>query len=123
MPASSVKWRCCASCRAPTLSPFATRARCGRASPTLRWSCSPGAIVYRALTGRPAFASPEPAKMIFDVMYRQPEAPGDHASIHPDVNRVLALALAKRPDDRFDRAIAFAQALRLALPGALPEEL
>jgi serine/threonine-protein kinase len=78
-----------------------------------------GAVAYRALTGRPAFAG-EMLQVLFDIAYKSPVCPSDILpSLPPDVDLVLALALAKRADDRFDGALEMAAALREASRGAL----
>lgn len=81
------------------------------------------AIVYRALTGRPAFAGDDYPKILHDIVYRQPTRPGEHVGLPDDVDLVLALALAKDPERRFriaaDFARAFADALDHRLDGGL----
>lgn len=82
-----------------------------------------GAVAYRALTGQPAFAGND-VQALFDVVYRQPTAPTTLVpSLPPDVDRAIALALAKRPEDRLDTPLAFAEALRAASRRELAREL
>ncbi len=81
------------------------------------------AISYRAFTGRPAFSGEEYPKIMFDIVYRQPTRPGDHAPLPPDVDLALAIGLAKKPDDRFATAAELARALDSALSDRLPESL
>src|SRR5688572_4426919 len=52
------------------------------------------AISYRALTGRPAFSGDEYPKIMFDIVYRQPTRPGEHAPLPVDVDLALAIGLA-----------------------------
>ena len=79
-----------------------------------------GSVLYRALTGQPAFPGKEAPRIMFDVAYRMPKRPSDHADgIPSDVDLVLALALAKNRDHRFDTAAAFAQAFAAAASAAL----
>ncbi|HEY5242344.1 MAG TPA: serine/threonine-protein kinase PknK, partial [Polyangiaceae bacterium] len=80
-------------------------------------------IAYRALTGRPAFAGSELPQILFDVCFAEPVRPGSLVALPDDVERVLALGLAKRSDDRLDSARGFAVALRSAFAGALSPPL
>jgi serine/threonine-protein kinase len=80
-------------------------------------------IAYRALTGRPAFAGSELPQILFDVCFAQPVQPGTLVMLPVDVERVLALGLAKRSDDRLDSARGFAAALRSAFAGSLSPPL
>jgi hypothetical protein len=54
-----------------------------------------GAIVYRALTGQPAFPSRNPAAAIFEALHHVPSAPGVHAPLPRGVDRAIGVALAK----------------------------
>ncbi|MGD8860454.1 MAG: serine/threonine-protein kinase [Myxococcales bacterium] len=77
-----------------------------------------GSVLYRALTGRPAFPGRETPRIMFDVAYAMPEQPSLQVPGLPhDLDLVLAVALAKSPEDRFDRAEDFVEALRAALHG------
>jgi hypothetical protein len=80
-------------------------------------------IAYRALTGRPAFAGNDLPQILFDVCFAQPMRPGAFAPLAADVERTLALGLAKEPEDRLDSALGFAAALRAAVTEALPDPL
>jgi serine/threonine-protein kinase len=80
-------------------------------------------IAYRALTGRPAFSGSELPQILFDVCFAQPVRPGALVTLPPDVERVLALGLAKRSDDRLDSARGFTAALRSALASSLSPPL
>ncbi len=80
-------------------------------------------IAYRALTGRPAFTGHDAATTLYNVVYAQPARPSELANIQPDVERVLALALAKDPVRRLSSASLFAAALRDAANGRLDERL
>lgn len=82
-----------------------------------------GAVLYRALTGRPAFSAATPALTMFVVHSRQPARPGDLVPLSADVEAVLALALAKERDDRFSSAAELAIAWDAARRGALPASL
>jgi serine/threonine protein kinase len=76
-------------------------------------------IAYRALTGRPAFIGGELPRVLFNVSYTQPARPGELASMPEDVERVLALGMAKRVEERMPSARSFADALSQAAVGNL----
>ena len=79
-----------------------------------------GSVLYRALTGQPAFAGKEAPRIMFDVAYRMPARPSEQVEGAPlDVDLVFALAMAKNREQRFDTAVAFAQAFEAAASGAL----
>jgi eukaryotic-like serine/threonine-protein kinase len=78
-----------------------------------------GAVAYRALTGELPFADDDPAIVLREVTTQMPFRPG----ISPAVDAVLAIALAKRPEDRFPSAAALAEAMAAAVAGRLPAEL
>jgi len=66
------------------------------------------AIAYRAVTGYPAFAGKDLAATLMQVLNRMPTRPSKLALVATDVDRVLALGLAKDPNDRIQTAIEFA---------------
>jgi serine/threonine-protein kinase len=82
-----------------------------------------GAIAYRALTGRPAFTGPDSLSTMYHVHYAQPLRPSSLVDLHPDVDLVFALALAKDRKQRFAAAPEFADALAEAANGALSDLL
>jgi serine/threonine-protein kinase len=83
-----------------------------------------GSVLYRALTGQPAFPGKEAPRIMFDVVYRMPKRPSDELrNAPPDVDLALAIALAKDREQRFESTIAFAQAFEAAAAGALASEL
>ena len=83
-----------------------------------------GVVVYRALTGRPAFTGADMPQAVFQVVYGMPPRPSELVSGLPrEVDDVLAVALAKRPEERFASASELAQALRAATEGRLESEL
>jgi serine/threonine-protein kinase len=70
-------------------------------------------VAYRALTGVPAFRGREQAWML-QVLYDMPRRPGDWTPLPEQLDAVLALGLAKSPDNRPDAlefAVLFEQAL------------
>ncbi len=82
------------------------------------------AIAYRSLTGHPPFAAKEIAETLYRVVNTRPVRPTLLApKLHPDVDLVLAIGLAREPADRWASAAEFADALRDALDGKLPQAL
>ncbi len=82
-----------------------------------------GILAYRALTGRPPFTAADALSTMYNVVHIQPVRPGQHVRLHPDVELVLAIALAKERQERFGSAADLAQALRRASRGKLDEKL
>jgi serine/threonine-protein kinase len=83
-----------------------------------------GAVLYRVTTGRPPFAGNDVPEAIFQVVFGMPERPSELAPGLPrDVDDVLAIALAKRAEDRFSGATELAQAFRAATEGRIGSEL
>ena len=82
-----------------------------------------GVIAYRSLTGRPAFEGESTAEILYKVVHTMPPRPAGVAPLPPDFDLVLAIAIAKAPDDRFDSAAEFAQALDAAARGRLDSTL
>jgi serine/threonine-protein kinase len=80
-------------------------------------------IAYRALTGRPAFTGEDFPRVLFNVAYAQPLRPGELVSLPEDVDLVLAIGLAKDAADRFESALALADALLAATRGELTGRL
>jgi serine/threonine-protein kinase len=81
-----------------------------------------GTVIYRAITGRPAFSGPDTPQVLFDVVYRSPARPSSLLTGLPqDVDLVLAIALAKDPEMRFATATELASALDAAARGLLPQ--
>jgi len=62
------------------------------------------AILYRAVTGHPAFTGKDVPTTLYDVVYRIPTQPSLLATLPFDVDRVLAIGLAKERGDRFATA-------------------
>ncbi len=79
-----------------------------------------GAVAYRALTGEPPFAAADTPQTLYQVVYRNPLRPSSLvAGLPPDIDLVLAIALAKDPADRFESALEMAKAMRLAMRSSL----
>jgi predicted Ser/Thr protein kinase len=81
-----------------------------------------GAIIYRALTGKPAFPARSAAGAVDELLHLDPPPPtGLVPGLNPDVDLVVALALAKDQRKRYGRAGELAADLRLAREGRLAE--
>ena len=78
-----------------------------------------GAVVYRCITGRAPFAGQDHAALLYAMVHDMAVRPGALAQIDRDVDRVLAIALAKRRGDRFATVRELAEALRGAYKGQL----
>jgi serine/threonine-protein kinase len=78
-------------------------------------------VAYTLLTGRPAFAAPTIPGIVHRVVYEQPPPPSRFvAELPPEVDRILARALAKDPDERYRSAEAFAEDAEDLLAGQPP---
>jgi serine/threonine-protein kinase len=73
-----------------------------------------GVVAYRALTGRPAFTGNDDMHTMYNIAHRMPVRPGRLVAIPEDVERALAIALAKEREDRYESAAKFASALLAA---------
>lgn len=73
-----------------------------------------GVVAYRTLTGRPAFTASDSVATLYNVVHVQPARPSELVRVTEDVDRVIALALAKAPERRFSSALMLATALREA---------
>ncbi|HEU0033976.1 MAG TPA: serine/threonine-protein kinase [Kofleriaceae bacterium] len=77
------------------------------------------AILYRAVTGHPAFSGKDVPTTLYEVVYRVPTQPSILANISADIDRVLAIGLAKDPRDRFSSAVELARWFATACDGQL----
>ena len=80
-------------------------------------------IAYRALAGRAPFIGELPAVLASVLTESAPPLSEFARGVHPDLDLVFAVALAKSPDDRFSEAPSFGQALRDAAAGRLSAHL
>ncbi len=80
------------------------------------------AILYRSVTGHPSFTGKDVPSMLYDVVYRVPTQPSILTTLPGDIDRVLAIGLAKDPRDRFATAAEFARWFDLAAEGELDPE-
>jgi tRNA A-37 threonylcarbamoyl transferase component Bud32 len=80
---------------------------------------SAGAVLYELLTGAKPFAGSIEA-VTYKICHENPRPPSELSTLElpPSIDGVVATALAKRPDERFQSARAFHSALRLALGDA-----
>jgi serine/threonine-protein kinase len=81
------------------------------------------AIAYRCLTGQPAFTARDVPTTLYRVVHAMPRRPSDVVDVNIDVERVLAIGLAKRASRRFDGATELADALVSAARGTLDPAL
>jgi len=78
-----------------------------------------GAVLYRCITGRAPFSGTDHAAMLYAMVHDMPIRPGAIAHLDRDVDRVLAVALAKRRNDRFGSVKELADVLESAFDGKL----
>jgi tRNA A-37 threonylcarbamoyl transferase component Bud32 len=78
-----------------------------------------GAVVYRALTGSPAFAGDHIVEVLYQVAHTMPARPSAMTDLRPEVDLVMAIALAKSPAERFETAEALRDALEAAARGEI----
>ena len=75
-------------------------------------------VVYETMAGQPPFRRDDDMALLWAHQYDQPPALSTVRPGVPDaVDGVLAKALSKSPDDRYDSCLAFAGALRIAARG------
>ncbi|MDT5326056.1 MAG: serine/threonine protein kinase, bacterial [Mycobacterium sp.] len=79
------------------------------------------ATAFHLLTGSPPFQHTNPAVVIGQHLNASPPAIGDHSPDLAALDPVLAKALAKKPDDRFERCADFARALEHRIGGDQPD--
>jgi len=83
-----------------------------------------GAVLFRALTGRALFSGSASSRILFQVAFIMPPCPSElKDDLSVDIDRVLALALAKSPLERFESAESMALAVSSAAKGSLSEAL
>jgi serine/threonine-protein kinase len=67
------------------------------------------AIIFRAVTGHPVFSGKDVPSTLYEVVYRVPTRPSALVDVPVDVDRVLAIGLAKDPRERFAFALELAR--------------
>ncbi|MBI2895570.1 MAG: serine/threonine protein kinase [Deltaproteobacteria bacterium] len=82
-----------------------------------------GCIAYRSLTGRPAFFASDVPEILHRVEHEMPARPSAVAPLPREVDWVLAIALAKRPEERFGSASALVDALTDACSAKIQPDL
>ncbi|MGZ6644612.1 MAG: protein kinase domain-containing protein, partial [Solirubrobacteraceae bacterium] len=76
-----------------------------------------GCLAFQALTGAPPFQGAPAARLFAHMNEPPPSACAARSELHPDVDAVLARALAKKPAERFQSAGDLGRALAAALAG------
>ncbi len=79
-----------------------------------------GAIAYRCLTGRSPFKGKDLAELVYQLVHQPPIRPSVLGKVSPQVEAVLAIAMAKDPRRRYPSAVSFAQAFAAARRGGSP---
>ena len=67
------------------------------------------AIIFRSITGHPVFTGKDVPSTLYEVVFRIPTQPSLLAQLPGDVDRVLAIGLAKDPRERFGFALELAR--------------
>ncbi|WP_035795490.1 serine/threonine-protein kinase [Kitasatospora mediocidica] len=75
-----------------------------------------GCVVHEALTGHPPFERDDDMALLWAHLHDPPSTLG----LAPGVAGVLARALAKAPEERYDTCVAFTSALRAQAGGPVP---
>jgi serine/threonine-protein kinase len=80
-----------------------------------------GAVLYEMLTGVPPFAGDSIDEILYQVINDKPEPPSQrNRSLPQAFDAIVARAMAKNPDDRYQTAAEFAAAVRPLAYGAKP---
>ena len=82
---------------------------------------SAGVLFYQLLTGKKPFEGTQWA-LAKKIIQDDPQWPSTLVDISPDIDRVVARALAKAPEHRYPTARKFADALKRVAQGKPPEE-
>lgn len=76
-----------------------------------------GILLYQMVTGRPPFQGNYPTIMRAHLYDPPPPPRSLRPDIHPDLERIILKALAKRPQDRFNNVAEMSDALKAVLRG------
>ncbi|MBS0336708.1 MAG: serine/threonine protein kinase [Proteobacteria bacterium] len=83
---------------------------------------SAGVVLYQFLTGQKPFQGGGVYTLARKILHEDPPAPSLLVqSISPEYDRVIAKALAKKPEDRYQTAKEFSEALNAVLKGRAPK--
>ncbi len=78
-----------------------------------------GVVLYEMVTGQAPFDSPSPLAILHDHVYATPPPPSDlNASLPQTLDEPILKALAKKPEERYQRAKEMVMALRTAMKAA-----
>lgn len=80
-------------------------------------------LLYRILTGRPAFSGPSIPAIMHLVTTTMPPSPSELAEISEDFDLFFAIGMAKDPSNRFSSAEEMHRAFRAIEKGTVGEEL
>jgi serine/threonine protein kinase/tetratricopeptide (TPR) repeat protein len=81
-----------------------------------------GAVLYEAITGRPAFPGESPTERMAAILACEP-APIEMPGVSPALKTAIGKALARKPPDRFPTAAAFLSEIRTLRSGASASQL
>jgi serine/threonine protein kinase len=82
-----------------------------------------GVVLYQMLTGQAPFRGTTPSATLHAVVYEPPPPPRQlNPGLPPAIEAVLLRALAKQPDQRFQRGVEMVAGLRTAMEGKRPPE-
>jgi serine/threonine-protein kinase len=82
-----------------------------------------GAVLYRCVTGRVLFVARDTPALLYAVVHTMPMRPSTIATVSPQQEEVLAVALAKDKAQRFTTADELATAFAAATSGTLDEAI
>jgi serine/threonine-protein kinase len=82
---------------------------------------SAGIVFYQFLTGKKPFEGTQ-WELAKKIIMEDPVWPSQIMQLPPEIDRVVARALAKEPEQRYQSARAFADALKRILAGKPPED-
>ncbi len=82
-----------------------------------------GAVIYRCATGRAPYAKRDTPALLYAVVHDMPLRPSAIAQVSPELEQVLAIALAKSPAERFQTASELVAAFAAASASSLPADL
>jgi serine/threonine protein kinase len=83
-----------------------------------------GVLVYEMLVGRLPYAGPTPIEVLQNLVYEPPTPPRQvKPDVPPQVEQVLLKTLAKRPEERYQRAGEMARAFEQALTAPPVQEI